>query len=109
MADEKKESQNTPAAKAAPLEAPIPAPGQIETPPPAEAPAAAKPAETKKVATRMEAPANCSVCNKVIKKIRWYYREGKYYCTKRCWMTAKKKEAAKQAEGKTEGQAAETK
>ena len=33
-------------------------------------------------------PTNCVQCNKSIRKIRWYYRDGKYYCTKRCWVTA---------------------
>jgi hypothetical protein len=49
-----------------------------------------------------EAPAaekqtNCLSCNKPIKKIRRYYRDGKFYCTKKCWkdFLAKSKEEAK--------------
>ncbi|MCU0652108.1 MAG: hypothetical protein MUC39_04110 [Candidatus Omnitrophica bacterium] len=33
-----------------------------------------------------EKQTNCLACNKPIKKIRRYYRNGKFYCTKRCWM-----------------------
>lgn len=32
-----------------------------------------------------EKQTNCLACNKPIKKIRRYYRDSKYYCTKRCW------------------------
>ncbi|MFA5095821.1 MAG: hypothetical protein WC478_00570 [Candidatus Omnitrophota bacterium] len=48
-------------------------------------------AEEAKAATQTEAKpkeekqTNCLSCNKPIKKIRRYYRDGKYYCTKRCW------------------------
>ena len=40
---------------------------------------------------KQERPANCAGCKKSIKNKRWYYRNGKYYCTKRCWSTAAKK------------------
>ena len=40
-------------------------------------------------ATRMEKPTNCTACKKSIKNKRNYYRNGKYYCTKRCWSTTK--------------------
>lgn len=52
------------------------------------APAEAKPKEEKQT--------NCLSCNKPIKKIRRYYRDGKYYCTKKCWSAFIKK-------AKTEG------
>lgn len=32
-----------------------------------------------------EEQTNCLACSKPIKKIRRYYRNGKYYCTKKCW------------------------
>jgi len=32
-----------------------------------------------------EKQTNCLACNKPLKKIRRYYRDGKFYCTKRCW------------------------
>ncbi len=69
------------------------------------APAAeqAKPKEEKAGPVKIEKPSNCVVCKKLIKKIRWYYRNGKFYCSKRCWKTTLKKE-----ESPKEG-AAETK
>ncbi len=33
----------------------------------------------------VEKQTNCPVCNKPIKKIRRYYRNNKFYCTKKCW------------------------
>lgn len=54
---------------------------------------AASKVEAKKAAEKKkEKPANCAVCNKSIKKKRYYYRNDKYYCTKRCWKTTVKKE-----------------
>jgi len=55
--------------------------------------AAPPPEAKKKEEPKIEKPANCSACNKSIKKKRWYYRSGKYYCSKRCWQTASKKDA----------------
>jgi len=49
----------------------------------APAEAQAKPKEEKQT--------NCLSCNKPIKKIRRYYRDGKLYCTKKCWSTFIKK------------------
>ena len=34
-----------------------------------------------------------------LRKKRWYYRDGKHYCAKRCWKTTLKKEQ-KAEEGK---------
>jgi len=31
---------------------------------------------------------NCLGCNKPIKKLKHYYRNGKYYCSKKCWRKA---------------------
>jgi hypothetical protein len=49
----------------------------------------AKPAEEKQT--------NCLACNKPLKKLKRYYRNGKFYCNKRCWRkaTTKPKEEAK--------------
>lgn len=33
----------------------------------------------------VEKQTNCLNCNKQIKRVRRYYRDGKYYCNKRCW------------------------
>lgn len=41
-----------------------------------------------------EKQTNCLACNKLLKKIKRYYRNGKYYCTKRCWKDYLKKEEA---------------
>jgi hypothetical protein len=32
-----------------------------------------------------EKQANCLACNKPIKKLKRYYRDGKFYCNKKCW------------------------
>lgn len=44
---------------------------------------------------KKEKPSNCAGCNKPIKKKRWYYRNGKFYCSKTCWAEISKKEAEK--------------
>jgi hypothetical protein len=36
-------------------------------------------------AKQEEKQTNCLACNKPLKKVRIYYRDGKFYCTKRCW------------------------
>ena len=48
-------------------------------------------APVKEEAAKEEKQTNCLDCNKPIKKIRRYYRDGKFYCTKRCWDNFKKK------------------
>ena len=47
------------------------------------APAEAKPAAEKQT--------NCLSCNKPIKKLKRYYRNGKFYCSKKCWKNFIKK------------------
>ncbi len=54
---------------------------------------APKPEEKKK-----EKPSNCTVCNKSIKKKRYYYRNGKYFCTQRCFKTTVKKASQEAAD-----------
>ncbi len=34
---------------------------------------------------KAEKQTNCPSCNKLIKKLKRYYRDGKFYCSKRCW------------------------
>jgi len=29
---------------------------------------------------------NCPACSKPLRKIKKYYRNGKSYCTKKCWL-----------------------
>lgn len=38
--------------------------------------------ETKPTA---ELQVNCLGCGKPIKKLKRYYRDGKFYCNKKCW------------------------
>ena len=33
----------------------------------------------------VEKQTNCLACNKLLKKLKVYYRNGKFYCSKRCW------------------------
>ena len=78
--EEVPKKEETPKAEAPKVEAPKAVP-------------AAKGAEEKKAEEKKkEKSANCAVCNKSIKKKRYYYRNGKYFCTKRCWKTTIKKE-----------------
>lgn len=95
MNEEKKEeleaamaSPEAPKQEAAKVEAPKQEAAKEAAPKTPAPKAEAKKAEEKK----KEKPANCAVCNKSIKKKRYYYRDGKYYCTKRCWKTTVKKE-----------------
>jgi hypothetical protein len=61
-------------------------------------PEANKEAEAK---PKAEKQTNCPACNKLIKKLKRYYRDGKFYCTKRCWRAfiAKSKTAGSQENG----------
>jgi hypothetical protein len=34
---------------------------------------------------KAEKQTNCLSCNKLIKKLKRYYRDGKFYCSKKCW------------------------
>lgn len=46
-------------------------------------------------------PATCTSCGKRLSRKSWYYRNGKYFCKKRCWETENEKaatEAQKQKE-----------
>ena len=61
----------------------------------AKTPTAAAPAAAAKPV--VEKQTNCPACNKPIKKLKRYYRDGKFYCDKKCWRKANapKEEAAK--------------
>ncbi len=56
----------------------------------AKTPAEAAPAAEKQT--------NCLSCTKLLKKLKQYYRDGKYYCTKKCWRSHIKKAAEPQEE-----------
>lgn len=47
-----------------------------------------------------EKQENCLSCNKPIKKIKRYYRNGKYFCSKKCWLNMIKKNKEEQDEKK---------
>jgi hypothetical protein len=56
--------------------------------------------ESPEVKPKPEEQTNCLICNKPIKRLTRYYRDGKFYCGKKCWRTAKEKrkhEAAQKA------------
>jgi len=38
----------------------------------------------------VEKQTNCPACNKPIRKLKRYYRDGKFYCNKKCWKNHKK-------------------
>jgi len=50
--------------------------------------------EEAKAKPGVEKQTNCLACNKLIKKIKVYYRNGKFYCSKRCWRTFMNKSKA---------------
>ena len=51
-----------------------------------ESPKEESPKESKKPPA--EKPSTCAKCGKSLNKKSWYYRNGKYYCNKRCWKAA---------------------
>ncbi|MDD5018861.1 MAG: hypothetical protein PHH75_01635 [Candidatus Omnitrophica bacterium] len=40
---------------------------------------------------------NCGKCNKPLKRIKRYYRNGKFYCNMKCFIASKQKAAAPEA------------
>lgn len=92
MAEEKKEEKPAEAKAAA-----TPAPAASATPAAEKKEAVAANPHTNNigVGVKKEKPSNCASCNKSIKNKRWYYRNGKFYCTKTCWQEVSKKQASK--------------
>ncbi|MGA2774769.1 MAG: hypothetical protein ABSE81_01750 [Candidatus Omnitrophota bacterium] len=43
---------------------------------------------------KVEKQANCITCNKPIKKLKRYYRDGKFYCAKKCYKDFLEKQKA---------------
>lgn len=64
----------------------------VESKPTAEAKAAADASAKEKA--KPQKPTNCAKCAKQIKLHLWYYRNGQYYCNKRCWKLSVQKEPA---------------
>ncbi|MDP1853744.1 MAG: hypothetical protein Q8L26_06055 [Candidatus Omnitrophota bacterium] len=52
-------------------------------------------ADTETKQPTQEKQTNCLTCNKPIRKKKKYYRNGKYYCSKKCYKTLLAKEAKK--------------
>ena len=50
-------------------------------------------------------PATCTSCGKRLNRKQWYYRNGKYFCKKRCWVTEQGKAAAETANAEDERKA----
>ncbi|MDP2904957.1 MAG: hypothetical protein Q8O22_01470 [Candidatus Omnitrophota bacterium] len=65
---------------------------------PKTTPAAAAPA----AAAVVEKQTNCPNCNKPIKKLTRYYRDGIFYCAKKCWRVTVEK--SKQEKADTDAQ-----
>ena len=42
--------------------------------------------------------AACTSCGKRLNRKQWYYRNGKYFCKKRCWVKEAEKTAKESAE-----------
>ena len=49
---------------------------------------------------KVEKQTNCLSCNKPIRKLKLYYRDGKFYCSKRCWRAFIEKAKAQSKEEK---------
>ncbi|MDD5255656.1 MAG: hypothetical protein PHR11_06365 [Candidatus Omnitrophica bacterium] len=55
-------------------------------------------AEQQAAAATEEQVKNCGSCGKPVKRITRYYRNGKFYCNKRCWTKTKEQAKAGQPE-----------
>ena len=55
-----------------------------------------------------EKQTNCLGCGKPLKKLKIYYRNGKYYCTKKCWLKFKLKEKQQKEQEQKEKEQKET-
>ena len=53
-----------------------------------------------KAKPKTEKQSNCPACNKLIKKLKRYYRNGKLYCSKKCWRAFMVKSRTEAAEKK---------
>lgn len=57
--------------------------------------------QTQAAPEEKSARINCGACGKPVKRIKRYYRNGKFYCDKNCWRKAiKKAKDAKEAKEK---------
>ena len=58
------------------------------------------PAPQEKTKPVVEKQTNCLACNKPIRKLKRYYRDGKFYCSKKCWKVALEKAKEEKSEKK---------
>jgi late competence protein required for DNA uptake (superfamily II DNA/RNA helicase) len=60
-----------------------------------------KPEEKKKTKQKetSQRPTNCVKCNRRLQRKAWYYRNGGYYCSKRCWKLSSKELSKKKEKG----------
>jgi len=56
--------------------------------------------KTEQAKPKIEKQTNCLSCNKLIKKLKRYYRNGKFYCSKKCWRAFIDKSKAEAKEAK---------
>lgn len=50
-------------------------------------------------------PAACASCGKRLNRKSWYYRNGKFFCKKRCFVTDQEKAAAEQQKAAAKAEA----
>ena len=48
-------------------------------------------------------PATCASCGKRLNRKQWYYRNGKFFCKRRCWVTENVKATEQAAAAKEKG------
>ena len=53
-----------------------------------------------------ERPATCASCDTRLSRKQWYYRNGQFFCKKRCWNAAQEKAKAESQAGKAKEEAA---
>ncbi len=94
MTDEVKKEEGTEAGKPTAVEVKPPEPAQGEMP-------KKEGAQKSAPAPKKEKPDKCEQCGKALSRVKWYYRNSGYYCTKRCW----KEFMIKQAEEKKKAEA----
>lgn len=47
-------------------------------------------------------PATCASCGKRLNRKSWYYRNGQFFCKRRCWVTESTKAATSAAKAAAE-------
>lgn len=47
-------------------------------------------------------PAACASCGKRLSRKSWFYRNGKFFCKRRCWETEQAKAVTEQAKAEKE-------